>query len=517
MKRYLGLLLSIAMVLSVVYIYSFPMSENDLSVVNAAGDYCYSSLNTYNLYSYNVQDYQTHAVETTANKGYYIVPDKPGKYPVLFLLHGSGGAGDYKRDAVKMFNQWVALGYMEPMVVIMPEIDQKADKDWGVEDFRIYIQGSNKKHFGELLSRVKSGSMAFSDKVDTNKPMSVAGFSMGAAASFYLGAKYSTDLVNMGILSPASAGYLGDGQYGWLNHETEIKFSQRSDAHFLMAYGQGANESSFFKSNAERYMKGFENNRQNDPDNNANDFAFYTRYKGDHEWATFEREIFVFMYYVNKGNIPSDSIIEQACGPYIYGQAPSPSSGSNSSSTGAGAGAGSSSTGAGDSSSSQLKNGSWNKVGDTWYYVDSSGKKVANQWVDGLWLGSDGAQKYKPKASWKHNAKGWWYEDTSGWYAKSQWQKIDGKWYYFGSDGYLAMNEWVDGYWLGSSGAWTYASRGSWKLGLKGWWFGDTSGWYAKNQWQKIDGKWYYFDFTGYMATNKRIDGYWVGSDGAYQ
>ncbi len=37
---------------------------------------------------------------------------------------------------------------------------------------------------------------------------------------------------------------------------------------------------------------------------------------------------------------------------------------------------------------------------------------------------------------------------------------------------------------------------------------------FAKNQCQKIDGKWYYFDSTGYMLTNGIVDGYWVGADG---
>ncbi|MCR5213363.1 MAG: hypothetical protein K6E10_03035, partial [Eubacterium sp.] len=48
------------------------------------------------------------------------------------------------------------------------------------------------------------------------------------------------------------------------------------------------------------------------------------------------------------------------------------------------------------------------------------------------------------------------------------------------------------------------------------WWYGDDTGWYAKNAWYKIDGKFYHFDSSGYLETNKFIDGYYVNSDGEW-
>jgi len=149
---------------------------------------------------------------------------------------------------------------------------------------------------------------------------------------------------------------------------------------------------------------------------------------------------------------------------------------------------------------------------------DSDKKKdeYKEEWHNGQWYDKDGKATYKPKGEWKKNSTGWWYEDTAGWYPKSQWQKIDGKWYYFDASGYMAANEWVDGYWLSSDGSWTYEPRGSWKLNSTGWWYEDTAGWYPKNQWQKIDGKWYYFNSDGYMASNQNIGQWRVGSDGAW-
>ena len=78
----------------------------------------------------------------------------------------------------------------------------------------------------------------------------------------------------------------------------------------------------------------------------------------------------------------------------------------------------------------------------------------------------------------------------------------------------MLSNAWQDGCWLSESGAWTYAPSGSWKVNALGWWFEDSVGWYPYNQWLKINCKWYYFDSSGYMVTSRYIDGYWIGSDG---
>ncbi len=130
--------------------------------------------------------------------------------------------------------------------------------------------------------------------------------------------------------------------------------------------------------------------------------------------------------------------------------------------------------------------------------------------------------------TWKKSAKGWWYRYADGTYPKNTWARIDGKWYHFEKNGYMqtgwlklsgkwyffksngemAAKEWCHGYWLNADGIWTYKYKGSWKHNSKGWWFGDTSGWYAKSKWQKIDGKWYYFDSKGYRVSGtKTISG----------
>ena len=144
----------------------------------------------------------------------------------------------------------------------------------------------------------------------------------------------------------------------------------------------------------------------------------------------------------------------------------------------------------------------------------SNTSPYSNEWVNGKWYNSDGTQTYEYSLIWKSNSNGWWVEDNSGWYPASIWQKIDGAWYYFDSNGYMASNEWIDGWWINKDGSCTYNGVGSWKSNSNGWWYSDTTGWYASNMWLKIDNKWYYFKSNGYIATNQRIDGYWIDSNG---
>ena len=125
----------------------------------------------------------------------------------------------------------------------------------------------------------------------------------------------------------------------------------------------------------------------------------------------------------------------------------------------------------------------------------------SDEWVNGKWYNSDGSQTYKATLSWKQDANGWWVEDSDGWYPKNQWQKIDGKWYYFCADGYMDYSEYRDGCWLGSDGAWVEEYYGgTWNLNSTGWWYSDSSGWYPANEWLWIDGVNYYFNVNGYCT-----------------
>ena len=82
---------------------------------------------------------------------------------------------------------------------------------------------------------------------------------------------------------------------------------------------------------------------------------------------------------------------------------------------------------------------------------------------------------------WVKDSKGWKYKLSDGTYAPAGWKQIQGKWYYFDGSGYMKTG------WLKDGGNWYY--------------LGKSSG-YRHTGWRKVSGKWYYMDEqTGVMQT----------------
>ncbi len=154
-------------------------------------------------------------------------------------------------------------------------------------------------------------------------------------------------------------------------------------------------------------------------------------------------------------------------------------------------------------SEAAAKKGTWKKDSKGWWV--SYGKGWAqSEWYQGYWLKKDGYwDGVSKKAKWSKDSKGWWY-GYKGWYAKKQWQKIDGKWYYFDKEGYMAADEYIGGWYLTKSGAWS-GPKYQWRKG-KGanagkQWFGASGNKYVKDGWYKINGNMYYFDKDGWLVT----------------
>ena len=170
--------------------------------------------------------------------------------------------------------------------------------------------------------------------------------------------------------------------------------------------------------------------------------------------------------------------------------------------------------------------GSWKKDGKNWMYVDTSGWYAKNRWqkIDFKWyffdkeghmlkdayqkdasgkiwyIGKNGAWDEKAAViGWKQDSKGWWFGLYGKDYLKNTWKMINGNWYYFKADGYVAQNEFVNGWWCNKNGVQRDPVKYSWHKTSKGWWYGVSGGWYAKNATYTIDGKSYTFDKMGYQ------------------
>nr|WP_315000694.1 leucine-rich repeat protein [uncultured Oribacterium sp.] len=142
-----------------------------------------------------------------------------------------------------------------------------------------------------------------------------------------------------------------------------------------------------------------------------------------------------------------------------------------------------------------------------------------------------GADRNLPSnVNWQRDAKGWWILNPDGTYPKAQWLWINNRWYYFNQEGYMFTG------WLFYNNAWYYfeenegSEQGKMSLGWKeicGFWYYFSEEVGAENGkmrtgWQELKGKWYYLNpqagaDNGKMLFNTKVEGYPLGSDGAWQ
>ena len=136
--------------------------------------------------------------------------------------------------------------------------------------------------------------------------------------------------------------------------------------------------------------------------------------------------------------------------------------------------------------------------------------------ISGKSASTDEDKEETVKAGWVQNSDGTWcYFNNDGSQVKGQWLNLGGVWYYIKADGIMATG------WYNDNGTWYYLqSNGAMKTG----WLNDNGTWYylqsngaMKTGWlHDTDGNWYYLQSNGAMAKNTTIDGYRLGSNGAW-
>ena len=157
-----------------------------------------------------------------------------------------------------------------------------------------------------------------------------------------------------------------------------------------------------------------------------------------------------------------------------------------------------------------IKNGyfvlnDWVKDNGHWYFFDDYGYMVrdTSYYIDGkeYFFGSDGRlHKGWTKVIYQNSVE-WIYSDSSGVIKKSSWIKDRGKWYYMDSRGVMVHNEVYNifgkRYFFKSDGV--MATNG-WATNGYDWFYASSSGSLYTNKWLKLNGCWYFFDMYGYMA-----------------
>lgn len=157
----------------------------------------------------------------------------------------------------------------------------------------------------------------------------------------------------------------------------------------------------------------------------------------------------------------------------------------------------------------------WESDGDVYTNVSEGKKQTADD------AGVTDEPTQEAKVGWSQNADGTWsFYDAVGTQVKSKWVNLAGNWYYLKADGVMATG------WLQEGGNWYYLNPVSngYKGVMKTGWIYDRGTWYylnpsgtMKTGWFKdSDGRWYFLKSSGAMAVNEYIDGYYLGTNGAW-
>ncbi|WP_242458620.1 glucosaminidase domain-containing protein [Weissella confusa] len=161
--------------------------------------------------------------------------------------------------------------------------------------------------------------------------------------------------------------------------------------------------------------------------------------------------------------------------------------------------------------------------GKTYYFDSATGKQLRNSWMQvngkNYYFGSDGVARIGLQKT----DKGIVFIKDDFTTVKSAWWNVNGDWYYFGSDGYAVTNlNKIDNQWYFFDAG--KQVRGKW------WYVPSTDGWYyfngsdgtAKVGAQTIDGEKYFFNVDSAIQVRNQIqmigsDDYYFGSDGRAQ
>ena len=154
---------------------------------------------------------------------------------------------------------------------------------------------------------------------------------------------------------------------------------------------------------------------------------------------------------------------------------------------------------------------SWVEYEGDWYYITSSGEKAVSQW------------RYTAPAEDEDEEEEWYYLQASGRRVEGKKMTIDGKTYYFDSDGVM-LTGWIQG----SEGSWEAADTD--ELGTNTTYYCDENGARVSSSWvytyapgadeaEAEEKNWYYILSGGKPAIGKQsnIKGetYFFGTDGA--
>ena len=171
-------------------------------------------------------------------------------------------------------------------------------------------------------------------------------------------------------------------------------------------------------------------------------------------------------------------------------------------------------------SSGKLLKNAWKHIGSYWYYFDNLGKSytAGSYLINGkhYYFRSDGVMASDGWVTGTPSAYPSMYADHTGALLTGE-QKIDGRWYYFSPEGNLQKGAVLyDGklYLCAPDGSYVRTMKNGW-MDWSGTRYYVEEGSVLRNGVYNIDGTYYYFDYDGRLGRNTSWNSMLFGSDGA--
>ena len=218
------------------------------------------------------------------------------KYPVFYLLHGSGGDETVWLEqgrAAQVLDNLIASGLADPMIVVMPNgnVDERAASNMSEKGnvqptfaHKNWMDGKFEESFNDIITWVDQNYRTR----DTKRYRAIAGLSMGGYHSLYISANQPEDFAYVGLFS-AAIGRMDQGKskiYDDLEAKVVAQFKQRPRLYWI---GIGK-EDFLYKDNTE-YRQLLDKNRLR--------YTYHESGAG-HEWANWRDYLVIFTQLIFK-------------------------------------------------------------------------------------------------------------------------------------------------------------------------------------------------------------------------
>ena len=218
------------------------------------------------------------------------------RYPVFYLLHGSGGDETVWLEqgrTAQVLDNLIASGKAEPMIVVMPNgnIDEQAASgktpDNNVQPtfaHQHWMDGTFEQSFNDIMKWVDTNYRTRAAK----RYRAIAGLSMGGYHSLYISANQPDDFAYVGLFSPAIT-RMDQGKcpiYDDLEAKLVSQFKQRPKLYWM-----GIGKDDFLYKDNVKFRELLDKNRLR--------YTYHESGAG-HEWANWRDYLVIFIQLIFK-------------------------------------------------------------------------------------------------------------------------------------------------------------------------------------------------------------------------